>query len=359
MPYSWNFSPSTVLERWFPRAFVAAFAVLALWMTAGGQASAQEDGWKLCNKTSYIINAAIARPEGQAVVVEGWTKLRPGACELALAAPLTPGVHFLYGESSAAHRGGGRDWGGDRELCIDPTGSFSVESPPDCGAFGLDGHNFRPVLIERRNGWQTTFTETNQYSFDQAEAAGVQRLLEDAGVFSGRVDGLLGRETRAAIRTFLSSQGLAADTSDADLIDFLEQSAIERARDVGFTLCNRTDYPIWGAIARMRGDDWESRGWWRLEAGGCARAIDRPLNQRQYFVYGEMEQPDGRVRTLKRAGEAFCVSRAKFAISGRDDCEAAAYRTAMFTEAAAPEDQKLVFEFFERDFDRARDAPEG
>ncbi|MCI4644566.1 MAG: DUF1036 domain-containing protein [Hyphomonadaceae bacterium] len=347
------------LERWSLKLLGIAVFVLAVWGLSGTPAQAQQNGWRLCNKTSYIINAAVARPEGQAVVVEGWTKLRPGTCETALSAPLTPGVHFIYGQSSDAHRGGGRDWGGDRELCVDPTGSFSVESPPDCGEFGLDARNFRPVLIERRTSWQTTFTETNQYTTAQAEAAGVQRLLEDAGVFSGRVDGLLGRETRAAIREFLNSQGLAADTSDTDLIDFLEQSAIERAREVGFTLCNRTDYPIWGAVARMRGDEWESRGWWRLEASGCARVIDRPLNQRQYFVYGEMEQGDGRVRTLKRASEPFCVSRAKFAIAGREECESAAYRTALFTETAVPEDQKLVFEFFERDFDRARDAPGG
>ncbi|MEL6955931.1 MAG: DUF1036 domain-containing protein [Pseudomonadota bacterium] len=348
------------LERWCLKALVGAlFCGLAALVLAPHAKAQDESGWRLCNKTSYIINAAVARPEGQSLVVEGWTKLRPGTCETALEGALTPGVHFLYGRSSDAHRGGTRDWGGDRRLCVDPTGSFSVESPPECSDFGLDERRFRPVLIERRTKWQTTFTETNQYSFDQAEAAGVQRLLEDAGVFSGRVDGLLGRETRAAIREFLASEGLAADTSDADLIDFLEQSAISRSRDVGFTLCNRTERPIWGAIARMRGDEWESRGWWRLEAAGCARVIDMPLNQRDFYVYGEMEQQDGRVRTLKRASDPFCVARAKFAIMGREACETSAYRTALFTKAAAPEDQKLVFEFFERDFDRARPVPEG
>ncbi|MEL6569794.1 MAG: DUF1036 domain-containing protein [Pseudomonadota bacterium] len=348
------------LERWCLRALFGALCLALLGLVSVSSATAQEAaGWRLCNKTSFIINAAVARPEGQSVVVEGWKKLRPGTCEVALDAPLTPGVHFLYGRSSDAHRGGARDWGGDRALCVDPTGSFSVESPPECSDFGLDERKFRPVLIERRGGWQTTFTETNQYTFEQAEAAGVQRLLEDAGVFSGRVDGLLGRETRAAIREFMSSEGLAADTSDADLIDFLEQSAVARSRDVGFTLCNRTERPIWGAIARMRGDEWESRGWWRLEAAGCARVIDRALNQRDYFVYGEMEQTDGRVRTLKRASDPFCVARAKFAIMGRESCETSAYRTALFAKAAAPEDQKLVFEFFERDFDRAQAVPEG
>jgi len=72
-----------------------------------------------------------------------------------------------------------------------------------------------------------------------------------------------------------------------------------------------------------------------------------------------MQEEDGRVRTLKRASDGFCVSRAKFAIKGRDDCEAAAYRTALFTAAPRPKAQKLVFEFFERDFDTPREAGDG
>ncbi|NBC20611.1 MAG: DUF1036 domain-containing protein [Alphaproteobacteria bacterium] len=346
-----------VLERWFRNAVCIAIAATAL---LAGRAHAQpEQGWRLCNQTSYVIEAAIARPEGQGIVVEGWTKLRPGACNFAIAGTLTPGLHFLYGRSSSAHRGGARHWGGDQKLCVDPSGSFSVENPPDCSSYGLEQRRFRPVLIERRSRWQTTFTETNEYSLEKAEAAGVQRLLEDAGVFSGRVDGLLGRKTRAAISEFLSMNDLPADTSDADLIDLLEQAATEQAREIGFTLCNRTDNRIWSAIARRRGEDWESRGWWQLEAGGCARAIDEPLVQTDYFVYAEMEVGDGRVRTLKRASDSFCVARPKFAITGRQDCEAAAYRTARFTATPAPQDEKLVFEFFERDFDRARTPADG
>lgn len=358
MPFSWNSLPNMAQERSFPSALIAALLVLAALLAGAPRAEAQaEEGWRLCNQTSYVINAAIARPEGGAIIVEGWTKLRPGTCGYAISGPLSPGVHFLFGTSSEAHRGGPRSWGGDRQLCIDPTGSFSVENPPECSDFGLIARPFRPVMIESRTRWQTLFTETNDFTQEQAEAAGVQRLLEDAGVFSGRVDGLLGRETRRAIRNFLETQGLDPDTSDADLIDYLEQAAIIRARDVGFSLCNRTEHRIWGAIASMRSDEWESRGWWQIEAGGCARVIDRPLNQRQFYVYGEMELPDGRVRTLSNATEPFCVSRARFAIPGRGDCEAAAYRTALFADTADPQDQKLVFEFFERDFDRPTDPP--
>ena len=46
------------------------------------------------------------------------------------------------------------------------------------------------------------------YRFDQLDAAesaaaGVQRLLADAGVFNGNIDGNIGRKTRAAIGEFL------------------------------------------------------------------------------------------------------------------------------------------------------------
>ncbi len=358
MPYSWSFLRNMVLERLF-RSGLAAIAVSLFCAGTLPAAAQQGSGWTLCNETSYVIEAATARPEGQGIVVEGWTKLRPGACKLALAGPLTPGIHFLYGRSSPAHRGGVKHWGGDQRLCIDPTGSFSVENPPDCASYGLEQRRFRPVLIERRTHWQTTLTETNEYTREKAEAAGVQRLLEDAGVFSGRVDGLLGRKTRTAIAGFLKDNKLPADTSDADLIDMLEQTATERAREVGFTVCNRTNSRIWSAIARRRAEEWESRGWWQLEAGGCARVIDDPLVQTEYYVYAEMEVGDGRVRTLQRASDSFCVARARFAIAGRKDCEAAAYRTALFESTQPPENEKLVFEFFERDFDPPRTPGNG
>ncbi|MEO1786704.1 MAG: DUF1036 domain-containing protein [Pseudomonadota bacterium] len=318
---------------------------------ASSQGGPAGEGWRLCNATSYIVNASVGRPEASGVTVQGWTKLRPGSCETALPGPLTPGIHFLYAKTSDGHRGGTKHWGGDHGLCIDPTGSFQVENPPNCNDFGLEERRFSPVMIERRNRWQTTLTETDLYSLEKAKAAGVQRLLIDSGVYTGRIDGLLQRRSRSAIGEFLSENDLPSDTSDDELIDLLEQSAINRAGTVGLTLCNRTDNRLWSAIARRRGEEWESRGWWLLEAGGCARAIDEPLVQSDFYVYGELEDEDGNLRTLTRAADSFCVSRSKFAISGRDDCEAGLYRTTLFTKTRTPEDGRLVYEFFDRDFD--------
>jgi len=330
-------------------------AICAFGLTLGlpetASAQARPQGWSVCNETSFIIEAATAHYDGQGVVVDGWTRLRPGACDVVQQGPLNPGIHYLFGRSSTAHRGGRRIWGGDFPLCIDTTGSFSVESLPDCSIMGLEARDFRPVLIENRTRWRTSFTETNKRTLEQASAAGVQRLLDNAGVYSGRIDGHLGRKTRAAIGDFLASKGLKASTSDADLMDILEQSAVERARNVGLTFCNRTDKRIWSAMARRRGEGWESRGWWLLEAGGCARVIDEPLLQAEHFAYAEMEVGGGEVRTLKRGSDPFCVSRSKFAITGREACEVAAFRTGQFVSTPPPDNRKLVFEFFERDFD--------
>lgn len=337
------------------RLFLKSLLVLVTGVLVAGAADAQaKRGWTLCNQTSYVIEAATARPVGSSVVVDGWTKLRPGACEVAVEAPLAADVHFLYARSSTAHRGGARNWGGDRTLCVDTTSSFSIESPPDCAAMGLDERRFRPVLIERTSNWRTNFRETETYDMARARQAGVQRLLKDADVYTGRIDGNIGRRTRAAIAEFLKERGLDANTTDADLIDILEQAAIARARDVGMALCNRTDKRIWAAIGRRRPEGWESRGWWMLEGQGCARVIDEPLLQTQHYVYAELdnEDEDG-YRTLTDAAEKFCVARSKFAIVGRENCEASAYRSVNFLATVKPEDGKLVFEFFDRNFDEA------
>jgi len=200
--------------------------------------------------------------------------------------------------------------------------------------------------------WTNSFSEIEQYGASEARNAGLQRLLDEAGIFSGPVDGNIGFRTRTAINDFLRTRGLPAATTDEDLIDYLEQAAEERGRAVGFTLCNRTGNRIWSAIARRGPEGWESRGWWRIEAGGCSRVIDRPLRGSEHYVYAEMEEA-GQVRTLSQASEAFCVGRAKFAISGRDTCEVSGFRTALFARTPPPAERKLVYEFFARDFSQA------
>ena len=345
-------------ERWSAKGFwlapVAALALLAFGPASSTiqPAHAQTgDGWRLCNQTSFVLEAATGRPEANTVIVEGWTRLRPGECRAALAGPLKPGIYFVFARSSKAHRGGQRVWNGEIPLCVDPNGSFAVENPSSCAQMGLEQRGFQAVRIDKRSGGAMTFKETDLYNKggQSAQNAGIQRLLDDAGINADVVDGYLGRESRAAITTFLAERKLPPGTNNVDLIDILEDVARNRSLEVGMMLCNRTDTRILAAIARRRPDGWESRGWWTLDAGLCARTVDESLIAAPHYVYAEMETPQG-LRVLNGAETVFCTARSKFAILGREDCDARRYRQATFVETAVPEDGKLVYEFFDRAF---------
>jgi uncharacterized membrane protein len=342
-------------ERWSVRNLIVRLSAVAIPFLAlllgAAPAQAEPNGWELCNQTSFILEAATGRTEGRGVVVEGWTRLRPGECKVALQGPLKLGVDFVFARSSSAHRGGQRVWNGNVNLCVDSNGSFSVESPPSCTAMGLMQRGFQAVKIDKRTSWTTTFRETDNYNKpgQTAQAAGLQRLLEDAGADTDAVDGFLSRKTRAAITNFLADHKLPANMPDVDVIDVLEDVARNRSLEVGMMLCNRTDNRIWAAIARRRPDGWESRGWWTLEASACVRTVDESLIATPHYVFAEMDTPNG-LRHLNGANTPFCTARSKFAVIGRENCQARKFHQANFVETTVPEDGKLVYEFFERNF---------
>ncbi len=336
-------------------SLVATILVLALAVFGPNSAGAQQqprtaNGWQICNETSFVLDAATGRPDGGAIVVQGWTRLRPGECRLTVSAPLARGTHYLYARTSSAHRGGRRQWGGDARLCVDPTDSFTIENPPQCAAMSLEERRFRRVQINKRDTWRTSFAEAQPFTLARARQAGLQRLLDDAGydIREGR-RGADPRRVAQAIAQFRASARLAPNAGEDQLIDALETAARRRSVQVGLTLCNRTRGRVWTAVARRRGEGWESRGWWALNAGGCVRTIDEVLIQDVYFVHASLESDEG-PRFLAAGGEPFCTSPARFALLGRDRCENRYYATALFTPIGARDRDGLVVDFEERDF---------
>ncbi len=330
-------------------AAIAALAVFA------GRADAQQQqqqrqasGWQICNETSFVLEAATGRPDNRAIQVQGWTRLRPGECRLAVGAPLARGTHYLYARTSTAHRGGRRQWGGDAVICVDPTDQFQIENPPRC-TDSYEERRFRRVQINKRDSWRTSFSEAQPYTLTRARQMGLQRLLNDAGydLREGR-RGADPRRIAQAIAQFRASARLAPNANEEQLIDALEVAARRRAGQVGLTLCNRTRERIWTAVGRRRGEGWESRGWWPLNAGGCVRTIDEVLLQDRYYVYASMETSEG--PRFLTAGEPFCTSPARFAILGRARCEGRYYQTALFAPIRVRDREGLVVEFEERDF---------
>lgn len=329
---------------------------LTLSMDAGAQQRPQQrakssgGGWQLCNQTSYILEAATGLPEQRTVMVQGWHRLLPGACAIVAPAPLARGVHYVYARTSPAHRGGQRQWGGDARLCIDPGASFAVQNPPSCEQMGLEERTFRRVQINKRDNWRTSFAEAQPYSLAGARSQGLQRLLADAGYDARTASGGSDpRRAAAAIQRFRAEANVAANANEDQLMSALESFARRRAAAIGLTLCNRTSGRVWSAVARRRGEGWESRGWWPLGPGGCARTIDDPLLQTVYFVHAVLETAQGE-RFLAAAGDTFCTSPTKFAIIGRERCGDRYYDETLFTAISSDGREGLVVEFADADF---------
>jgi uncharacterized membrane protein len=235
-------------------------------------------------------------------------------------------------------------------LCVDPSSSFAIENPPQCTTMGLEERRFRRVQINKRDSWRTSFSEATPYSASRARQAGLQRLLLDAGyeIRTGR-GGADPRAIAQSIAQFRSAARLAPNATEDQLIDALEVAARRRSDQVGLTLCNRARGRVWTAIARRRGEGWESRGWWQLAPGGCVRTLDEALIQDVYYVHAALDSDEG-PRLLAAGGEAFCTSPARFAILGREHCGDRYYETTLFTPISARNRDGLVVDFEERDF---------
>src|SRR6201999_1962763 len=91
-------------------------------------ASSAEAGLKLCKRTSYVLYAATGYLQGVNAVTQGWSRLLPGACQMAIKEPLAAHGYFVYARTSLAHAGLSRAWGGSRKLCVKDA-DFKLASP--------------------------------------------------------------------------------------------------------------------------------------------------------------------------------------------------------------------------------------
>lgn len=350
----------TTLLRLAAPAFVLA-ALSALGFAA--PASAQ---WTVCNESSYIAEVAVAYPEGENKVTEGWTRVRPGECQVARRTALTPGLHYLYARSSPAHRGGLHEWSGGTPLCVDE-GDFSIAGDAICEDLGFETRFFLEIPIDgsvrRTSLVDPNFESENLPRADTAvdaavvRLAGIQRLLTDTGYYDRAIDGYAGIRTTRAIEQFVADQQLGSTPSDFQLIDLLESAALLRADEVGLKLCNRTGGRVWTAIAQRTEEEWESRGWWPLNPDECAKVLNEALTQEAYYVYAGIGDPESETdRPLAAADEPFCLAPTRFAILGRESCAGRGYDEGLFATVLTRDRPFATLEFTDADF-AATSAP--
>lgn len=304
--------------------------------------------YSFCNMSSYVLSAAIGYVDGDRLATRGWWRLRPGQCKVVLTEQANPGPYFVYAEAISGHKGPLRTWSGETALCVENAGFFNIRNQDVCRDNPLQKRKFYDVEVtDEANGvWQTDFTEANIYNVYSAEVAGVQRLLNDIGNDSVRIDGAMGRTTQRALNAYRREKGLAEGSGiDDELIDALIEDANAREAKLGLFYCNKTDEAVWSAVAEpQEGESYASRGWWKLEPGDCAKIIKGDLQHDHYYVYGAVEQGLNE-QALTGGEKTFCVNPAMFEATTELECSDQDLDEAMFRRVEIGGAASATFDF--------------
>ena len=299
--------------------------------------------WDVCNETSYVLRFASAYIRSDRMQVAGWTSIQPGAC-----VTLTPpkdSPRFLFAESLPIHRGGIREWKGGFELCASEE-NFTSDATDNCQLKNMETRDYFAVNPSER---RTAFIEPSDFG-ENAEIAGLQRLLQDGGYRITRIDGLSGRRTLRTITSAKADLEQDKNATNQELITALIPKAEETRNTIGLDICNDSTERIYGAIAIQQDGNWTSRGWWPIDIGACVKPFDRSLIGTQAHVFALQESktedgqpaPDRKLRSEVVTPAPFCIAESRFAALGREKCQEQGYAAVDFRPLADDVDVQVI-----------------
>jgi uncharacterized membrane protein len=287
----------------------------ALLLAVAFQAAPASADLRICNRTSYVIYAAVGYEAGLQMLTRGWTRVVPGDCGTALEGPLSQPSYFLYARSSRAHSGPSRAWGGRIRLCAKET-NFAIDVPVGTAHCGSDDAFLMPfasLATGHKASWTTTLSGTRHYpSMLAARAAGIARLLSDVG-YHENPDA---SPDAKALADFRVRMRLPSNISDADLFDALETEAQKTAAPEGYSVCNDGQSEFWAAIALRSPRLSVARGWWDVPPGACAKVLTMALSFDSVFLLVEKHGNN----KLVSGNTTFCVADVAFEIFGNTGC---------------------------------------
>ncbi|MCP9628045.1 DUF1036 domain-containing protein [Rhodopseudomonas palustris] len=282
---------------------------------------------KLCNRMSYVIEAAIGIDDKASTATRGWFKIDPAQCRVVLQGALTADRIMLNARALALYGASPIPQNGTDRLCV-ASDNFVIAAARQCRG-GQTPAAFTEIKPSQNDDGDLVayLAEDSEYDDEQARLAGIQRLLGIAGYDTTPIDGVDGPKTQAALATFLRKSGLKADAANApDFFDTLIK-AVELPSATGLTWCNDTKSRLMAAVAEDDGKTITSRGWYRVEPGKCLRP-DLSAQPKRVFSFAEAVDDNSRPILIK--GKALnwggatllCTRDSKFEISEQGDCSA-------------------------------------
>ena len=310
-----------IRRYWARTIFALPAAAISLFMSA---APAHAD-LKLCNRMSYVVEAAIGIDDKSATATRGWFRIDPAACRVVAQGTLTADRILLNARALGVYGSSPIPQSGADTLCIAPD-NFVIAAARQCRA-GQTPAPFTQVTPTKTDDGNLVayLAEDSEYDDEQARLAGIQRLLVIAGYDAAPIDGVDGPKTQAALAAFLKNRGLAPDIVQAPNFFTAMIDAVQAPSSIGLTWCNDTPHKIMAAIATDDGKAVTSRGWYRIESGKCLHP-DVAGQPRQIFSFAEAVDNDNRTIKFKEkplnwgGTTQLCTRENKFETNEQSDC---------------------------------------
>ncbi len=280
---------------------------------------------KLCNRMSYVVEAAIGIDEKSATATRGWFRIDPAACRVVLQGALTADRILLNARALGVYGASPIPQNGSDTLCIAPD-NFVIAAARQCRSNQTPAPFTQITPTRTDDGNLVAYlAEDSEYDDEQARLAGIQRLLVIAGYDAAPIDGVDGPKTQAALAAFLKSRGLAAETVQSQNFFTTMIDAVQKPSATGLTWCNDTPHKIMAAVATDDGKAVTSRGWYRIDPGKC---LHPDVTGQPKQVYSFAEAVDGENRAIKYrdrplnwgGSKELCTRDSKFEISEQGDC---------------------------------------
>jgi uncharacterized membrane protein len=305
-----------------PVAGRVAFALIALLTVSPAHADLQ-----LCNRTSYVVEAAIGIEDKGAAATRGWFRVDPGQCRPVMQGRVEAERVYVHARALPVYGASPMAQAGHADLCI-AEGTFLIAGARLCSKAEHRLVRFtevKPTATEQ--GLVLSLAEEADYTPDQARLAGIQRLLVIAGYDANPVDGIEGKKTEAAVGQFVKDRRLPAEAAATTaFFDTLIES-VKQADGIGFAWCNETPHTVLAAFGIEEKGVVVTRGWYRIEAGKCLKP-DVAGKPRRLYSFGEAVDAGGQV--IKRGDKplawggttTLCTRNVKFELADHKDCPA-------------------------------------
>jgi uncharacterized membrane protein len=280
---------------------------------------------KLCNRMSYVIEAAIGIDDKSATATRGWFRIDPAACRVVAQGTLAADRILLNARALPVYGSSPIPQNGNDSLCV-AADNFVIAAARQCRA-GQTSVPFTQISPTRADDGNLVayLAEDSEYDDEQARLAGIQRLLLIAGFDAAPIDGVDGPKTQAALTAFLKSRGLAPDFVQSPNFFATMIETVQAPSPIGLTWCNDTPHKVMAAVGTDDGKTVISRGWYHIDPGKCLHP-DVTGQPKRIFSFAEAVDADNRTirfqeRPLNWGGETqLCTRESKFEISEQRDC---------------------------------------